>query len=267
MSRRLLASVVVVTSIVAGGCGRGSAPPSAAAVSTPAVALSFSNDGLEMSDGDCNGESGPCGSVDLNWVVAKGGPAASAINQWVDARVRALLAGSLSEEPDPTADLDDLAQSFLDAYREFRAAFPASVQRWSLDAQISLVYHGGDLISLRSDQLAATGGAHPNEAVFWASFDAGSGRRLELADLVSNVEAVERLAELEFRRVRRIDERSDLKAAGFTFPGGRFQIPDNFARVEDGLAVRWNAYDIAPYAAGATDLDLTSEQLGGLLRR
>jgi hypothetical protein len=78
---------------------------------------------------------------------------------------------------------------------------------------------------------------------------------------------VERLAELEFRRAKGLDAHVDLKAAGFAFPDGRFQLPDNLARVDDGLAVRWNADDIAPHAAGATDLVLTAEQLGGLLRR
>jgi hypothetical protein len=266
MSRWVLGSVAVAASIAAGGCARASAPPNTPAATTP-VALSFSNDGLEMSDGDCDSETGPCASVDLTWVVAAGGPAASAINQWVDARVRALLTGGLPGSIDPTAELDDLGQAFLDAYRGFLAASPTSVQRWSLQGQVGLAYHGGDLISLRSDTLSATGGAHPNEAVFWVSFDAGSGRRLALSDLVSDVEAVERLAELDFRRARRLDARVDLKAAGFTFPGGHFQLPDNFARVEDGLAVRWNAYDIASHAAGATDILLTTEQLGGLLRR
>jgi len=101
----------------------------------------------------------------------------------------------------------------------------------------------------------------------WASFDAGFGRRLGLSDLVTGAGAVERLAELEFRRAKGLDAHVDLEAAGFAFPDGRFQLPDNFARVSDGLAARRNANDIAPHAAGATDLVLTAEQLGGLLRR
>ena len=266
MSMWVLGVVVVLSSVLVGACGESPTsrtPPA----QTDNTALSFSNDGLEMTDGDCDGVTGPCASVDLNWVVAAGGLAASGVNSWVDGRVRSLLAGSLPGGDDRTAELDDLAEAFLDAYHEFRASFPDSVQRWRLDGQISLVYHAGDLISLRADQAADTGGAHPNSAVFWASFDAGSGRRLGISDLVLEVGAVERLAELEFRRVKGLDLHADLAAAGFTFAEGRFRLSDNLARVENGLAVRWNASEIAPYAAGPTDLLLTVEELGGLLRR
>lgn len=266
MSRWGLVGLCLAASALVVSCARSPGPPPAPPESGQG-ALSFSSDGIQMSDGDCTNDNQPCANVDLNWVVAAGSPAANAINAWVDARVRGLLVANLPKDIDGSAELDDLGQAFLDSYRDFRAAFPGSSQRWALEGQVTLAYHGGDLVSLRADQAADTGGAHPNQAVSWASFDARSGRRLVLSDLVTEPDAVEHLAELEFRRVRGLDAHTDLAAAGYTFPDNLFALPDNLARVDNGIAIRWNAYQIAPYAAGPTDLLLSTEQLGGLLRR
>src|SRR5690606_12228705 len=112
-----------------------------------------------------------------------------------------------------------------------------------------------------------TGGAHGLQVEHLASLDARTGRRITLADLVTDTAAVTAVAERAFREQQRIPATQSLAQAGYIFfDDERFALNDNFALCNDTLAFHYNPYEIAPYALGPTLLTLPLESIRAYLR-
>ncbi len=62
------------------------------------------------------------------------------------------------------------------------------------------------------------------------------------------------IAEKIFREQNKIPAGTDLNAAGFWFEDNKFEVSDHFAILNKGLLFYYNAYEIAPYAFGPTEL-------------
>ena len=72
--------------------------------------------------------------------------------------------------------------------------------------------------------------------------------------------------ERAFRLARELKETDDLAVAGFfESAAGRFALNENFAPTVDGLAFHYDAYEIAAYAAGPTDLLIPWEEIADLI--
>ena len=175
----------------------------------------------------------------------------------VAAVIDAWIAAPLGEGGEAAAP-DELMRAFEQDWTDFKRRFPDSAQRRLIQRTASVLASGPDWVSLELRQRADLGGAHPNETVMLRSHERRSGERIELDSILRAGArgALDELAEAELRRTKGLPPDTSLTDAGYWFEGGRFGLNDNFALTPSGLRFRFDPYEIAPYAAGSTTIDL-----------
>ncbi len=111
------------------------------------------------------------------------------------------------------------------------------------------------------------GGAHGSETLTYLNFSEQDGQRISLDDvLVAGYES--ELCELLLNALMKQNQVSTLKELqdkGYLLWSSMY-VPGNFLLKEDGIEFVYNAYEIAPYALGATQLTLSYAELNGLLK-
>jgi hypothetical protein len=133
---------------------------------------------------------------------------------------------------------------------------PDSREPWIIQRDISVIGDTLGLMTFRIDEMRSTGGVHPNSLQLLELVDVRAVKALFLDEMLT-AEQKERLrvvAEPYFRKARSLRPTDDLEEAGFTFEGGRFTLTSNVGLVKGGLLLRYNPYEIAPYALGPTDV-------------
>lgn len=222
---------------------------------------------VESTEGKCGeGAASACARFRVEYPEITRAPnadALAALNQAV--RWKLLKPELWAPAPSP----QDMADFFFAQWRGTRAAFPdaASTAGWFLDIRLRVIHQDHRLISLESAEQAYTGGAHPNSATRYSSFDLSDGRPLTLDDLLLDGRSAKlnEIAERRFRELHEVPQERSLADAGFWFEGGAFALNDNFAVTDAGLLFRFDPYEVAAYALGPTELLLTPEDLEGLV--
>ncbi len=234
--------------------------------SAPPSVLRFEMQTREMTYGDCVAGSESCTYVRLDYptvVEAPPGTAVAAVTSAIDS----FLAAPLHPD-DPPAGVNALMARFLADFAEFKAAEPKSAQSWFLERKAFVLRSASNLLSLSFSERSYLGGAHGLGVVHYLNLDPATGAKKALVDLLREGALPEatRLAEAGFRETRGIAEGVSFADAGFTFENGTFVLTDNCALRDDGLACTYNAYDVAPYSMGATEIVLRTEEIRELLR-
>jgi hypothetical protein len=176
-----------------------------------------------------------------------------------------------SHQNDSTiSSIEQLADRFLENFKEFKQKnSDAAVSEWEEQRDISVLLNDYGLLVLEFYWQAYTGGAHPNSTTQFANFDIMTGRRLGLSDLLIDgyEEPLARIVESHFREARGLDPAVSLEEVGFWFEGGKFKLSDDFAIRDNGLTFYYNAYDIAAYAMGPTEVIVPYEELSDLIKK
>lgn len=265
MPRRVLAAFACAVAFAPwlAGC----APAERAAREEPTTAPVLESVRAERTLEDCPEHLAPCASISLEYVEVDGGSDAlrAAVRAFLDTTVFAPVDGTGDGVASPGPDT--LMQRFLDGYRDFVEQFPEAPGSWSIRRTVRPLWNDRGVLSLEFVEESYTGGAHPNTETRLVSFDA-DGRRLRLEDLFVEGYRPRLLTagERAFRDAHGLAPGDDLVEAGFRFEGDRFSLTDNFALTPGGLRFHYNAYEIAPYAMGTTDLTLSREALEPLAR-
>ena len=101
-----------------------------------------------------------------------------------------------------------------------------------------------------------TGGAHPTSNIAYLVLSMKTGKPLDLSSLVpaERMNELTNVAEIHFRRIRKLKPDETYEQAGFQFEKNRFALNRNFLVSKAGLAFCFNQYEIAPYSMGVTEL-------------
>lgn len=250
-----------------GGAGDGGATTDGeAALSPEADTLRHALATVVRDEGDCrrapsDEEALPCVSVEISYPDVSGGPSQGLVDS-VRAFVREVAAapGGIYEEGALAAPTPDSAAAlFVAGYLRTEAETPSDFPRpWLLEREVSIVCNTPELVSIRADESSYTGGAHGMTTARLASFDRETGRRLHLADWVSDTAAARVVGERAFRAERDIPDNQSLQRAGFDgFGEGGFAFNDNVMRCGDTITFHYDPYEIGPYAIGPTDLEVS----------
>lgn len=207
--------------------------------------------------------------VDIAYPLAIGGSEAckDSINRYIQDCLIHKLSGFLPEDARRVNEIGVLAQHFLDSYKEFVTDFPDSRQRWNITIYSEVVCTTSAVTSLALSLQSYTGGAHGNSEMTYNSFNTTTGEKIRLSDIVTDGKKLVEVAEKKFRAIKKLKADDDLKKAGFWFEGNKFSLNDNYCLTGKGLAFYFNQYEIAPYAAGPTELVLTFEELDTIIVR
>lgn len=191
-------------------------------------------------------------------------------NQAVENRINKLIQGYLLQPlfvENPPESVEKLIDEFLREYETFKSDFPEAFQLWSLE-RTGKVRHNSDYIfSLESSEYSYLGGAHPNTHIKFINYNLKSGEEIKLDDLfINNFEKdLNRIAELEFRKLRELSDTADLGQAGFWFDDNRFHLNDNFLITDSSLIFYYNNYEITAYAFGPTELEISYLKIKDLI--
>lgn len=225
---------------------------------TPKAApLTFEIAKLEKHFGDCPAPDQRCLTVKLEYPVAQGGvdSAREAINRVI----RENIIGSLQlgdQEINLDMHIDTALADLADEYRDYLEDLPDFGMGWELETTGQVMFQNDSVLSVSMSNYAFTGGAHPNSYLSIYNFDPRSGRRLGWTDFVPDTLAFKKIAEAEFRKIHELKPADNLEDAGFWFPDNRFTLPANYGRTAEGIYLFYNAYEIAPYVVGPTDMTI-----------
>ena len=216
---------------------------------------------------DCLAGAEGCTYVRLDYPVLVDAPDGWAVTAVTETVFDAINAAYTDAEP--YANVEALMQAFIDDYREMKQAQPSYEHPWFLERKVFVLHNSPEILSLSVSERAFTGGAHGMATMTFKNVRPRTGEPIGLSDVLVDDYETELLpiAEARFRDVRDIEDGMSLPDAGFTFfEDGAFALTDNFAIGEDGLTFYYNAYDVAPYALGPTEIVLGYDELEGLLR-
>lgn len=242
--------------------GERAAPPAAAVLGGAAAAdtAPWTARRVAREEGRCDdaarrGAPGaaPCTIVRISWPEIAATPH-PALGDSARRFVReAALAPVADELPSPNAEA--VAETFLAVRAEAARTDSTDVSGWLLEREVTVACNEPAVLSLRAHEVQYSGGAHGMQTVRLASFDARTGRRLTLADILGDSATATRAAERRFREQRDIRPGQPLADAGFVFfENDRFALTENFHICGDTVTFRYDPYEIAPYALGPTEL-------------
>ena len=240
-------------------------PPAAA----PAPAVVYAVRTVERHDPACRPSKGDrfsCAHIRFEYPVIESAPAPAAADA-LNRAVRDFLLTS-SGEPRKYASLDAAMDAFMRDYQRYKPQTSVPNAYWE-ERTVSILYQSPAIFSVKFDLSFFTGGAHPQYAATFTSFNAATGAKIALDDvLVAGFgPRLTRIAENRFRARNGIKPGMTLRDAGYIFfKNDTFALNDNFWFGPKGVTFFYNTYEIAPYAMGTTELLLTYRQINELIR-
>lgn len=131
--------------------------------------------------------------------------------------------------------------------------------------KFGLIYAGKSFVSARDEAYYFTGGAHGFGVTVFTVVRIKDGKPVEgWKSLFTDTAAALKIAEMAFRQLKKIPEGTPTSQEWFW--SGQFYLTDNFAFTEQGLLFYYNQYEIAPYAAGATELLISYDLIRQILK-
>ncbi len=207
-----------------------------------------------------------CAWVNFKYPKLKDG--SDSLKQAVDNWAREFMTGwvGMAEEPDNLPPLDDAINNFFNMQAESAKEMPDTRSVFSAETTDAVLLNDGKHLTLQLDGYSDMGGAHPNWSSAVATWDVATAKKVTLDQLVTDLNALQILAEKKFRVVRpelfTPDEAGDVPHVfDEMFP---FKLADNTGLVKDGIFFCYVPYEVGPYAIGATEFVLTFAELQGI---
>ncbi len=169
----------------------------------------------------------------------------------------------------PELLLETIASEFFDSYHE---AFDGvkindgdESFNWEEIVSMDICYNERNIVSLKVDKYAYTGGAHGIMISQYIVCDLNQNRHLMLKDIMQeNYESsLNVLLNAKVRKLNGIKPEENLKESGFF--DEQIGTSENFYINKDGIGFYYNLYHIAPYSAGTTEIFLTFNELKEIL--
>lgn len=178
------------------------------------------------------------------------------------------LAFSMGDPDAMNKSLQQIADDFVRNYDDFSEEMNEFTQGWYYEGTSNVNVLNDTLISIALEESYYTGGAHGGSGKYFLNFDPRNGEQYQLDDFFVDgyVLALNTIGEKVFRKERELGENDDLQENYFEFPDNKFQLNDNFGFSPNGITFYFNSYEIAPYAAGPTEVFIPMEEIKGWLR-
>lgn len=210
-----------------------------------------------------------CAEVKLAWPVIEEGSDAlrQAVQDWAEAFLSGMLTYASETDAEKVLPVEQAAQSFFGTHRQFVKDVPDGMSYFMAECSHETLLNDGRYLTLQLEGYAYTGGAHGSPMARVATFDAASGKQYALGDLVSDLNALEAIAEKAFRAERQDlfnpEDGSEPFDFDEVFP---FALPQNFGLTANGLYCYYVPYEVGPYAIGGTQFTIPYNELGKLLK-
>lgn len=183
---------------------------------------------------------------------------AGSIANWLDSAV-------VASHPAARTSVDSAASVFAASYKAMRKDMNNLGGCWELKTTTDTLHASSKTLTVRVDNFAYTGGAHPNHNLSFYNFDRHTGRLLALTDIVGDTTALLGMVEKAFRRQQKLLPAAKLDEEGYFLQDGHFFLPANVGIAQEGLLFYYNPYEIAAYAVGPIQIMVPYTQLRSIL--
>jgi hypothetical protein len=150
------------------------------------------------------------------------------------------------------------AKNLIEDFENYRKEFPTSAIRYFVERKAKVITSHAGALSVQVDDGWFTGGAHPNTRRSYLNLRPQTGENIRFEDILiaDNLPGLTAAGEAAFRVERGLAADKTVQSAGYTFPGGKFELNRTWGIGADGLVFYFNSYEIAPYSAGPTELKI-----------
>lgn len=185
-----------------------------------------------------------------------------------DSLHKVLFANPYGDSTTP-ATFDALRDSTMMAYRQFRTSMPDVPKYWSLYRCVDVTKPTPrfPFLVFRLTTLDDLGGAHPSMMLQSMVYTpTGEEVGLDHVLIPGYEQKLVDIVTTYVRRVRNIKRNISLEKAGLWLVDGRLPLAKTWYPTDRGLVFVYNTYEIAPYAAGPTEVVIPWKRISHLLR-
>jgi hypothetical protein len=174
---------------------------------------------------------------------------------------------TLMDKQKGIAGLQRLSWQYLQDYKDFKQTNPDWKGNFELDCKVNVIRQDSSLLALEYNGYQYTGGAHGGTKIRYLNWNVKQTKKILLSDILKPGYEAELTAigEKIFRKQENLDTTTPLSRDYF-FKDGKFALNQNFLITPFGLKFLYNQYEIKPYAAGQTTLDIPYAQIKTLLQ-
>jgi hypothetical protein len=170
-----------------------------------------------------------------------------------------------SSKNSPTGNLDkkyfsSILTKFSNEFKNVGEEF----MPWTLIDSVRIHEENNDFIHLECISYSFTGGAHGNGYENHTLVDKKTGKVISLSDAFNNEKKLNTLVDQYFRKSQGISSNENLEEIGW-FIEGKLKANNNFYFTDKHLKFLYNSYEIAPYAQGATIVEIPISKIKDLL--
>lgn len=190
----------------------------------------------------------------------------SAVVQNVNHSVQGFILSTVGANislPFPEA-MDTAAAQFVSMFKQSMDENPDIPMGYSMEINGNTLLLNKKVATVHLDGYSFTGGAHPNPFTTIVSYDLiDGGKALDINELVSDTNAVRSMLEIGYKEAKGMKSEDNIR--DLLYPEmDQLPMPANTAILPQGIIFYYNAYEVAPYAVGPTEVILSWEQLGEL---
>ena len=218
------------------------------------------------SSSSCTVDSNFCAKVQLYYPLAIEGKKTTLkrINDTILKHLSKPLSyfSSLDEKKD--SSLEALSKIFFEEYETLVDGKSRTGTPWIIEVRGELIQNNRKWVTIELVSHSYYGGANANAQTTFLNFDKSTGATLELMDVVSDYSGFSEVVKKNY--FDRIPNSQDDDADSFFTEVIDFDLPENFAMLEDGILFYYNTYEIAPYKVAPNALFVSYEELKPYLR-
>lgn len=162
--------------------------------------------------------------------------------------------------------LKKFCTSFVEEYVDLVTNDSIDNFPWYLNLSLDFIFVDDKNLQASFFTEGYTGGAHGNSNFTYFMIDSQQKKVLKLEDICTDIPALEKRAEVYFRKMNEMKEDESLSESGFWFQDNKFHLNQNFYFNSETLTFVYNQYEIASYASGITYLELPLKEMKDLLK-
>ena len=231
--------------------------------SVSARKLTYENREFKRASANC-GQDSVCAVFAVTFPVFNGMD--TAVAEKVQREIE--LSFSMGDPEASTKSMEQVANEFIASYEEFSKEIPESGLGWYYKGNVRVNVLEDTLLSIIIDEDYFTGGAHGGMGTYFININPSTGEKVTLADVLrpGYEEDLRSVGESVFREQRQLADTASYQFNNYEFPNGAFALNDNYGFSNDGIIFFFNNYEIAPYAAGPTEVFIPYDRIRKWLR-
>lgn len=174
---------------------------------------------------------------------------------FINEKILEIIKSSLDNNQIPLS-FDEIINKYVEEYKKFEKEFPEAPGGWVNENVIDILYDSLNILGLSYSNYVFEGGAHPNSKILFFNYNLSAQNIVNLDDLFVDgyINELTAIAEKIFRKTLQIPNETNLTEEGYFFENGNFKLNKNFLITELGLKFLFNAYEIAPYVFGESEI-------------